>query len=106
MFKEGKNADTENPPEPLDTEEMRQAMAVLRRFSKNEKDYLLYQSRLDAVLTYNIRIGELEDARKEKELAQKEKELALERERQAQEKVKNLLLLSKKKGIDPEEPVS
>jgi len=94
MFKEGKNADTENPPEPLDTEEMRQAMAVLRRFSENERDYLLYQNRLDAILLHNTWLRELEDAQKEKEQAQKEKE-------QAEEKLRALLLLLKKKGIDP-----
>jgi len=84
MFKEGKNADTENPPDPLDTEEMRQAMNVLRRFSENEEDYLLYQSRLDAILLHNTWLRELEDIRKEKEQAQKETEQAQKEKEQAQ----------------------
>ena len=42
--------DVDTPPEVLDTDEMRQAMEVLNRFSENQDDYLLYQSRLDAIL--------------------------------------------------------
>jgi len=108
LFREGKYTDTDNPPEPLDTEEMRQAMKVLRKFSESETDYLLYQSRLDAVLTYNTWLRDLEDARQEKERAQKEKEQAQKEKEQAQkekewaeEKLRDLLLLLKKKGIDP-----
>ncbi|MCP4109626.1 MAG: hypothetical protein GY749_29585, partial [Desulfobacteraceae bacterium] len=48
LFREGKNTDIENPPEILETEEMRQVMKVLDRFSENERDYFLYQSRLEA----------------------------------------------------------
>jgi len=87
---------------------MRQAMKVLRKFSESETDYLLYQSRLDAVLTYNTWLRDLEDARQEKERAQKEKEQAQKEKEQAQkekewaeEKLRDLLLLLKKKGIDP-----
>jgi len=90
-------------------------MKVLRKFSESETDYLLYQSRLDAVLTYNTWLRDLEDARQEKEQAQKEKEQAQKEKEQAQkekeqaqkekewaeEKLRDLLLLLKKKGIDP-----
>jgi len=83
-------------------------MKVLRKFSESETDYLLYQSRLDAVLTYNTWLRDLEDARQEKERAQKEKERAQKEKEQAQkekewaeEKLRDLLLLLKKKGIDP-----
>jgi len=86
LFKEGKNVDVDNPPEILNTKEMRQAMDVLRRFSENESDYLLYQSRLDAVLKEKTYLHEREEARKEKE--------------QAQEKLNKLLLSLKEKGID------
>jgi predicted transposase/invertase (TIGR01784 family) len=103
MLKEGKNADTENPPDPLDTEEMRQAMNVLRRFSENEEDYLLYQNRLDAILLHNTWLREFEDIRKEKEQAQKETEQARKEKEQAEEKVRRLLLLLKEKGIDADE---
>ena len=35
-------------PDTLDTPEMRQAMAVLKQFTDEERDYHLYQRRLDA----------------------------------------------------------
>ena len=73
LFKEGKYADTDNPSEVLNTEEMRQAMNVLRKFSESETDYLLYQSRLDAILTQNTWLRQLEDAQKEKSRLLKEK---------------------------------
>lgn len=47
LFKEGKNVDCDNPPEILNTDEMRSAMNVLQHFSENEANYLLYQSRLE-----------------------------------------------------------
>ncbi len=77
----------DNPPESLSTKEMRQVMKVLHRFSENEKDYLLYQSRMDAVLKENTYFSALEEAQAEKEQALKEKEQALkEKEQAAKEK--------------------
>jgi predicted transposase/invertase (TIGR01784 family) len=126
LFKKGKDADTDNPPEPLDTEEMRQAMKVLQQFSESEKDYLLYQSRLDGILTYNTWMRDLEDAQKEKEQALerekqafrekeqafrekeqvfREKEQVFREKEQAEKKLRDLLLLLKKKGINPDETV-
>jgi hypothetical protein len=95
LFKEGKNLDMDNPPEPLNTKEMKQVMKVLHRFSENETDYILYQSRMDAVLKENTYLSDLEDALKAKEHAVIEKE-------QVQERLNDLLLLLKKKGIDPD----
>lgn len=87
LFKEGKDVDMDNPPESLSTKEMRQVMKVLHRFSENEKDYLLYQSRMDAVLKENTYFSALEEAQAEKEQALKEKEQALkEKEQAAKEK--------------------
>ena len=88
LFKEGQNVDMDNPPETLNTDEMRQVMKVLHRFSENETDYLLYQSRLDAVLKENTYISALEEALKEKEQAVKEKEqqVAKAKEQAAKEK--------------------
>jgi len=122
LFKEGQNVDIDNPPETLNTDEMRQVMKVLHSFSENETDYLLYQSRLDAVLKENTYISALEDALKEKEQAVKEKEqqvakakeqaakekeqAAKEKEQAAKEKeqvekrLNDLMLLLEKKGID------
>ena len=121
----------DNPPESLSTKEMRQVMKVLHRFSENEKDYLLYQSRMDAVLKENTYFSALEEAQAEKEQALKEKEqVAKEKEQavkeqeqqvaklkeqaakekeqaakeqeQAQKRINDLLLLLEKKGIEPD----
>jgi len=106
LFKEGKNVDFENPPETLNTMEMRVVMNVLQRFSENEADYLRYQSCLEAVFKENTYLHELEKARKEKEQAvkemeqeKKEKEQAKKGMKQAQEKLNNLQLLLKEKEI-------
>jgi len=94
FFREGGNLDADSPPEILDTEEMRYAMAVIKDFSENQKNYLRYQSRLEAEFERNTLYAELEKARKEKEENRKEKEAALK-------EAERLLLLLKKAGIDP-----
>jgi len=97
LFKEGKNADPENPPKVLDTEEMRQAMKVLQRFSENQWDYLLYQSRLDAILTENTLRNQIEAAKKEKAEAEKRAEQI---QKESEEKISALVMLLKEKGIN------
>jgi vacuolar-type H+-ATPase subunit H len=62
---------------------MKQAMKVMQRFSENESDYLLYQSRLDAALKENTYISALEDAMREKEQAVREKKQAAREKEQA-----------------------
>jgi len=107
LFKEGKNVDVDVPPEALNTDEMRQAMEVLNRFSENQDDYLLYQSRLDAILLQNTLNSEMarvkrenEQVKKEKEQERKEKEQAIKREEQVQARLDSLLLQLKEKGMD------
>ena len=120
LFKEGKNVDFDDPPETLNTTEMKIVMNVLHRFSENETDYLRYQSCLEAVLKENTYIHELEKATKGMEQEKKEKEQAIKgmekakkcmekatkgmeqekREKeQVQEKLNNLLLSLKEKEI-------
>jgi hypothetical protein len=108
LFKEGKEVDSDNPPETLNTGEMRQAMNVLHRFSENEADYLLYQSRMDAVLKENTYINELEEAMKAKEQAVKEKEklaktLAREKEQAAKKLAKEKEQAAKKLAREKEQ---
>ena len=93
LFKEGKNVDVDAPPEVLHTDEMRQAMEVLNRFSENQEDYLLYQSRLDAILKENTLINEMARVKRENEQVKMEKE-------QLQAKLDSLLLQLKEKGMD------
>jgi len=49
FFKLGKNLDPENLPGWMETPEMREAMGILRKFSEQEENYALYQSRLDQI---------------------------------------------------------
>ena len=107
LFKEGKNVDVDEPPEVLCTDEMRQAMETLDRFSENADNYLLYQNRLEATLLENTYINEVARLKKEnvqalqeKEQARQEKEQALQREEQLQAKLDSLLLKLKENGID------
>ena len=72
---------------------MRQVMQVLNRFSENEKDYHLYQSRLDAILKENTIISARDEA-------VKEKEAALRRKEKAEKKLNSFMALLKQKGIE------
>ena len=110
LFNNGENIDTDKLPEILNTPEMRQVMQVIEGFSENQKNYLLYQNRLEANLLENTYLYEIEEALKakkqavkEKELAVKEKELAVKEKEQVLDKLEALQLLLKKKGIDFEE---
>ena len=70
---------------------MRQAMKVMRKFSESERNFLLYQNRLNAKLSENSYNNLLKKAKiaKEKERVAKEKErVAKEIERAAKEKEK------------------
>jgi len=128
LFKEGKHTNLENPPEILTTKEMRQVMQVLKNFSENQRNFLLYQSRCEAAMKENSIIGKYErevkekekavrekekavkergkavkergKAVKEREKAVKEKERILREKKKADEKIKSLMLLLKQKGID------
>jgi len=114
LFKEGKNTDFENPPEILNTKEMRQVMQVLKDFSENQRNYLLYQSRCEAIMKENSIIGKYEREVKEKKKAVMEKEKAvkerdqavmekgkiLREKEKADEKIKSLMLLLKQKGLE------
>ncbi len=120
FFREGRNADIENPPEILNTEEMRQVMGILKDFSENQKNYLLYQERLEAEYLRNTLTAGIEREREEKEKAwktvkkaQKEKEMAVKKAqkekemavKKAQKEKERLLLLLKEAGIDPDQTV-
>jgi predicted transposase/invertase (TIGR01784 family) len=115
LFREGEELDVDDPPVILQTEEMRQAMQVLQHFSENEREYLLYQSRLEAELvekTWKAEITrvteEAAQAKQQAELAtqraeqeRREKEQAQRREEQERKEKERLLELLKQAGIDP-----
>ncbi|MCP3872609.1 MAG: hypothetical protein GY699_05555 [Desulfobacteraceae bacterium] len=82
-------------------------MEVLNRFSENQDDYLLYQSRLDAILKENTYVNEIarvkrenEQARKREEQARKREEQARKEKEQVQARLDSLLLQLKEKGMD------
>ncbi|MDM8567044.1 hypothetical protein QUF74_15510 [Candidatus Halobeggiatoa sp. HSG11] len=114
LFKEGKNVDVDIPPKELNTDEMRQAMETLNKFSENQDDYLLYQSRLEAIILQNTLASEMaevkekyeqtkkeyEQAKIEKEQAKKEEEQEREAKNQVQAQLDSLLLQLKERGID------
>jgi len=80
-------------------------MGIIKDFSENQKNYLRYQSRLEAEFVRNTLYAELEKAQKEKEAALKKAEQFLNEKELAQEKADRLLLLLKKAGIDPDQAV-
>ena len=100
FFKYGGALDPARPPRLLQTKEMTQAMSVLVEFSEKEKDYLLYEQRLEAErmeLTWQkllaqaaekiARAERIEREQQEKECERREKERLLqEKEREQQEK--------------------
>ena len=94
LFREGEDVDVDTPPPLLQSEEMKEAMEVLQHFSENQREYLLYQQRLE---TQRVELGwqiELFEAK------QREAE-AKQREAQERREKERLLALLKQAGIDP-----
>ncbi len=84
-------------------------MKVLRSFSEKEKNYHLYQSRLDAVrlektweTTVKQAVTEKDKAVKKAEKAVEEKDKAVEEKDKAMEENERLKELLKKAGMEPE----
>ena len=94
FFKEAEN--WQELPEILNTPKMRQAMAVLERFSEKERGYHLYQARQNAIREEQTRQKLLEDALQREEEERKLKE-------EAQNDRNRLQELLKKAVIDPDE---
>ncbi|MBF0225532.1 MAG: Rpn family recombination-promoting nuclease/putative transposase [Desulfobacterales bacterium] len=97
FFKDAKNIDYENPPNFMNTEEMRQAMETLKRFSEKEKEYFLYQSRMNYLRVQKTIEEDMEKLRRdmarlklEKEAIEQKKE-AIEQEKEAIEQEKEAI---------------
>ncbi len=69
-------------PTELDTEEMRQAMAILKRFSEKEQDYHLYQARQNILREEKSRQRSLSEAVKAMNDERRQKEAALKKEQE------------------------
>lgn len=122
LFTQGEEVDVDEPPTILQTEEMKEAIRMLQHFSENEREYLLYQKRLDSMRVEATWLGEIErtkiraekaekdakKARKDAENAKKNegkaiKDAAEAKKREEQERCEKerLLELLKQAGIDP-----
>ncbi|MDM8550702.1 hypothetical protein QUF72_11515 [Desulfobacterales bacterium HSG2] len=73
MNRGSENMDTDNLPEGMNTEEIRQAMGVPERFSDNRDEHILCLSRLDAAR--QMRTWEIVLEQKELELREKASQL-------------------------------
>ncbi|MBF0229846.1 MAG: Rpn family recombination-promoting nuclease/putative transposase [Desulfamplus sp.] len=107
FLKQAEHQDINNLPEVLQTKEMIQAMETLQDFSENQKNYLLYQSRIDAQIernTWELMVREAQQQLKEADKQRQEALIQLDAERQEKEKEKRekeqYLKLLKQKGID------
>ena len=94
FFKEAEN--WRELPEIINTPKMRQAMAVLERFSEKEANYHLYQARQNAIREEQTRQQLLEETLRDKEEALRREEETAAREKRLREKLK-------KAGPDPDE---
>jgi len=88
FFKDGGTLDDEALPEWMATPEMRQAMSVLKKFSEKERDYHLYQSRMNFLREQSAIRGDFEEIEESlaeaRRLAEQER-AAREQERAAKE---------------------
>ena len=129
LFRDGQEVDVATPPALLQSDEMKEAMDVLQHISENQREYLIYQQRLEAEhleATYRkeaaqakleIAQAKLDTAQTKREIAQVKHEIAQvkkqaklakqqadaaqqQAEQERQEK-ERLLRLLKQAGIDP-----
>ncbi|MCI0653848.1 MAG: Rpn family recombination-promoting nuclease/putative transposase [Methylococcaceae bacterium] len=83
FFKHGDQLDDENLPIWMNTNEMRQAMTTLKRFSEKERDYHAYQARQNFLRQQRTMQWERDQEHREKLEALRQKEEALQREEAA-----------------------
>jgi predicted transposase/invertase (TIGR01784 family) len=115
LFREGEQVDLATPPMLLQSQEMKEAMSVLQHFSENQREYLLYQQRLEAESLRATWEEEAAQARRfmaqattqialAKQQADEAKQQADEAKQQAEQErqeKERLLALLKQAGLDP-----
>lgn len=92
LFREGEEADIENLPDLLKSDEMKEAVQVLEHISESQREYFIYQQRLDALSLEATKQEEREEIQRKKEEAERKKE---EAERKLEEARKELEKLEK-----------
>ncbi|MBF0227797.1 MAG: Rpn family recombination-promoting nuclease/putative transposase [Desulfobacterales bacterium] len=88
FFRYGKDLDDESLPNYMNTQEMRQAMQTLKLFSEKEREYHLYQSRMNYIRLQKTIEDEMEQLKQERDLAIQKEQQALQREKAILEKLK------------------
>ncbi|MEY4718398.1 MAG: hypothetical protein RL563_1016 [Pseudomonadota bacterium] len=83
FFKDGEQLDDVALPDWMSTEEMRQAMGTLRKFSEKEINYHAYQARQNFLREQQTIQHELETALEEKQAAVDREQAAMDREQVA-----------------------
>ena len=132
LFKEGEDVDAASPPAILQTDEMKEAIRVLQHFAENEREYLLYQQRLEAErlsITWQNEIArakqevkqakrqakeakretseakrETNEAKRETNEAKQREAEALQRAEQERQEKERLLQILREAGIEPHQP--
>jgi len=100
LFKEGEQLDDAVLPEWMNTDEMRQVMSTLKRFSEKDRDYHAYQARQNYLRQQRTIEKELEQERQEKQAALQEKQAALQEKQAAlQEKQAALAEVERLKAL-------
>ncbi len=109
FFNHGEALDDANLPDSLNISEIKQAMDQLKAFKENERNYHIYQSRLDAIRVHNTWKSAVESEKKAKEEAIKAKEKALREkekalgEKEKERKAKEEALKTKEKEREAKE---
>jgi len=114
FFKDGPSLDDQALPTNMDTHEMRQAMETLKRFTEKEREYHLYQNRMNFIREQNTIRKELKRLAQEREAALQavqEKEAAFQSALQEKETAFQAALQEKERfrqrlidaGIDPDD---
>ncbi len=96
FFQEGERLDEARLPDWMQTDEMRQAMETLKRFSEKERQYHAYQARQNYLREQSCIQKELEEHRREREKFQRE--LKAERQQREEERRQKEAALAEKEA--------
>ncbi|MCP4396091.1 MAG: Rpn family recombination-promoting nuclease/putative transposase [bacterium] len=88
LFREAEEADTEHLPDLLQSDEMKEAIQVLHQISESQREYFIYQQRLDALSLEATKQQEREEAERQKDEAERQKDEA-ERQKDEAERQKD-----------------
>lgn len=86
FFREATQLDETQLPDWMHTNEMRQAMETLKRFSDKQRDYFAYQARQNYLREQSSMQEYMEEIQREKETALQEKESAQQQAEAAQQR--------------------